>query len=243
MSASAQAPRRDIATLAEMLRSVTDRAADTQKAQNLAADYGALRDRVSDAADAMERQVTLLASPMLSPHADDRAAIEERCDVLRAIVANVRATVATNPDAVRRGSLWRQAEAAMTAVQKTADETIENAFRRLAGELPSPEPGLLAAVPQGTAGRDQYRAAEARYHEEAQPPRTLDDLERFITLTRKLGELKEQLLTQAVPSEFRGQWRQLQSGQLSLTDLQDDFRAWLEERGMLGDVVLSYRPG
>ena len=47
--------------------------------------------------------------------------------------------------------------------------------------------------------------------------------------------------SEAVPVEFRVQWRQLRGAGLALSDLTNEFHAWLSARGIEDDVVLRLR--
>ena len=241
MSDSATSTQVDLQTLSEALVAATDRAADVQGAQNLAADYAALQARVTNAASALKPPLAVLLSPRLTPLATDVAAFNDSRHTLRALLTQVKASVASNPVGLRRGNLWRQADAAMTNVVLGVGVAIDRAFARLIAELPSPQPERLAAVPPAAAGIETYRRAIERYEQlREHPPRGPEDLKQFIAVAEKLGELQKQLLVQAVPAEHRREWQLLQQGKLPVTEFSDDFRTWLQDRGMLDNVYLRF---
>ena len=208
----------------------------------LFAEFDTMRDELETAVGPIGEALAVLGATEMPVGAETRALLDSRRAGLVEQLAKVRETLTHDPAKVRQGTLWRTTRQAIAALRSEALAARDVAFQALLAPFADGDRELADSLPPGTEGLAAYRAALLAFEELAErPPRTAADVAHAAGAGRRLKSLRERVEAGAVPEAFRDYWRELRGAGMPITRLTPEFRAWLDERGLAGNIVVRYR--
>ena len=237
----ASAPLRSIDELSTELSAAVARAVAANADAAVAAAFDKMSADVEAVAAAVaEARNVLYGAHDLALEADERADLEARRDALAQRIQAVRAQFATEPTAIRRGALWREAKVAYDALSVALQTHRDVAYQRLLDPFAQEDRQQLVTLPHGTPGVECLPAGDRgvrswcatrplALHRISTGPSPWDE---------RLAELRAQTEQDAIPAEHRSTWRQLLGSGLPLDELNDEFRQWLRTRDLEKNIVV-----
>ncbi len=227
----------------ESLREAVSRASGARADAALLAQFDAMKGAINDATTVIaESMSVLLDSAALELPSDTAASLEERRKWVSAQVAKMRSEITDDPSRVKQGNTWRETRRAFQTLATELEEARALAYDGLLAKFDGDDQQLLATLPPGTPGTPAYRAAIQDFDQLAdRTPRSPQEVTEAAAAGRRLVKLREQVESEAVPSEFQEQWRAVRGDGLPLAEITNEFRAWLDSRGLSGSVVLKTR--
>lgn len=237
----AEGPRLDL--LAGALHDAVERASGARSDAALLAQFDAMRGDVDDAARKISESMSvLLDSGTLEMPADTKTALEERRRWVSAQVATIRSAIIEDPARVKQGKAWRETRQAFQTLESELAEARAVAYHEMLAQFSRDDRQLLDTLPPGTPGVPAYRTAIQDFDQLADRlPRSPQEVTEAAAAGRRLAKLREQVETEAVPPEHQEQWRAVRGDGLALAEITNEFRAWLDSRGLARSVVLKIR--
>jgi type II secretory pathway component PulJ len=174
--------------------------------------------------------------------AEQTTEVAERQRWLQAQIEKVHAALEKQPEKIRRGELWKETKRAMDALRTSLEMARASNYDALLAGYAEGDHELLDSLPAGTSGVTEYRTALNVFERvRDRAPQTPHDVATAEAAARRLKEIRERVEADAVPSDFRTQWRSLRGAGIPLSALTPEFRQWLEEHGVAENVMVVYR--
>ena len=240
MMAEVATPELD--SLASELEQRVRHAAAARSGAALAAQFETMRSELESATSEIEECLTvLLDSPSLElPGAPED--LEQRKAWVAEQLGAVRTKLAENPAAIRQGDLWRSFKRAIETLRSELVEARALAYATFLDQFPAGDRELFESLPPEIPGVREYgEAIDGFERARDRLPRTVEEVARAAAAGRRLAERRDHVENEAVPPEFRDDWRALRGEGLALPELSEPLRAWLEEHDLAGSVLLRYR--
>jgi hypothetical protein len=227
---------------AELAREVRD-ASGARADAEVAAAFDGMTSDVNVVASEIEQHARLLrGGSSLSVPAGFPGELAERTLWVNAQIKKIRETIESDPMRVRQGNLWRETQRAFRTLSSELAETVDAAYSALMDTFRGDDREVLETLPPGISDAHDYRVAIAAFEGVAEArPTTAAEVTDAAAVGRRLVALREQVEAQAVPVEFREQWRRVRTSGLPLDDVTEPFTAWLRERGLANSTVLTIR--
>jgi len=228
--------------LATQLSTAVRKAVVGRKQAGLVAQFDGMRSALENAAGPIGEALAVLEAPEFELDEETGNRLAARRQALGLKFEQVREALAAEPEALRRGALWRDTREAITALQGGAMAARAETYRTLLEPYADGDRDLADSLPPDTQDLDEFRKVLSQYEAAVERmPRSADEVARAVATGRRLKEIRERVEARAVPERFRDQWRYLRGPGLPVTGLTPEFRAWLDERGLAANVVLHYR--
>lgn len=237
------APNRSLDELAAELESVAKRAKAATADASLTAELATMGgEAVAVTLPIAEATSVLYDSARITLKPSEASELDRRRRWLGDQLERVLEQLHEDPTKIRRGTLWKDTKRAIEHLRQELTKLRDEHYQALLAEYPDDDGEHLRSLPPHTTSLDEYvRAIDAFERVVANPPTSPDDVDRAVTAGERLRDCRAQVESEAVPAEFRIQWRQLRGGGLALSELTEELRSWLLAHGIEDEVVLRLR--
>ena len=238
-----ETPGRSLDELAGELEAVVKRAKAATADASLTAELDTMGGEALVATQPIAEAMSVIYdSPQITLKPSAASELDRRRQWLADRLVAVDAQFREDPTKIRRGALWRDTRKAIDQLQQGLFDLRDELYEALLAEYPDDDREQLRSLPPHTTGIQEYaRAIDAFERSHSTPPRNPADVASAIAVGERLRDCRARVESEAVPVEFRAQWRQLRGAGMVLSGLTNEFHAWLSARGIEDDVVLRLR--